>query len=138
MSNIAALYSTLKLAKTHNANASGSTQGSASTQADFAALLAQMMSGSSQAQTAGATATTSTTGSLAKDLDTLKQALSQGDMSAAQLAFQALQNDLQGNPEALQAMNPHRRHHHHAAATAAVANPTTTASASQTTAQAIA
>jgi hypothetical protein len=63
-------------------------------------------------------------------MSTLSQALASGNLSAAQLAFQSLQSDLQ-NTQASGATQGHH-HHHHPAATQDASSSTATAAVSGT------
>jgi hypothetical protein len=88
---------------------SGSTQGTTSANDAFAALLQQLLASQSQAQNTLAPAATTRQSSVSTDMNALSQALSSGNLSAAQQAFQSLQADLQGTQQA----GHHHHHHHH-------------------------
>jgi len=128
MSSISGLNSALSVDQTSAAKPAASTQPATSANDTFAAMFAQMMATLSPAQNAGTTApsSTSTQGatSVSSDLSTLSQALASGNLSAAQLAFQSLQSDLQ-NTQASGATQGHHHHHHHGAAQNAAATGTT-------------
>jgi hypothetical protein len=64
-------------------------------------------------------------------MSTLSQALASGNLSAAQLAFQSLQSDLQ-NTQASGATQGHHHHHHPAATQDASSSSTATAAVSGT------
>jgi hypothetical protein len=126
----------------------GSTPAAGSANDSFAALFAQTLAAQSTAQTAGlassasgSTASTSaqtssgsSQSSLGTDLNSLSQALASGNLSAAQLAFQSLQSDLQGVTGSTGAQETHHHHHHHGGEAAAAPTAATTTAASSTSA----
>ena len=111
MSSISGLNLALPVAKAAASKGAGSSQAATSANDSFAALFAQMMATLSPAGNAGTTASSSSQGatSVSSDMNTLSQALASGNLSAAQLAFQSLQSDLQGT----QATGTRQAHHHH-------------------------
>jgi hypothetical protein len=134
MTSLTSLYlnsSTTQLANLLGIGANqGSTQQAGSANDSFAALLAQSLATQSPAQSTASTAATNSSGSssLSTDLTALGQALSSGNLAAAQQAFQSMQTDLQGTTGTQQA---HHHHHHHqdqdAASSASTASTTTQA-----------
>jgi hypothetical protein len=105
---------------------SAANQGANSANDPLAALFAQALAQSLQAPNSapaaqasgsgtsaiGAVTSSASASSISSDWTALSQALSSNNLSAAQLAFQTLQTDVQG----IQTTH-HRRHHHHASAT---------------------
>ncbi len=136
MTTLAALYSTLGINQSATIGAIGTQNGSSGGNT-FAAMLAQALD-PSQAQNAGQTVTTSTQASgsgqnsAATDMANLQQALSSGNLSAAQLAFQALQTDLQGTQTTTQAHHHHHHHHSMGQEASATGSQTSTDTASGT------
>ena len=87
--------------------ASKASQGSDSAEDAFAALLQQIMANPPQAQTTASASGTSGQGSLAGDSTAQSQALSAGNIAAAQLALDTQQSDPTGTQQA------HHKHHRH-------------------------
>jgi len=121
MSGIKSINNSAYLEKLLASQAGGSTQETGTANNAFAELFQSILDGTASAQK------TASTSSAASDTNALGQALASGNLSAAQLAFQSLQTDLDAAKKA---------HHHHphqdADITAATQTPATTGSTAVT------
>jgi len=112
MASVSSLNSLDLMQQLQALKGNGSAQSANPATDPFSALLAQMVAGQSQAQTAGQSSTaiqaagSSGQTSVSTDLNALGQALSSSNLAAAQQAFESLQTDLQS------AQKAHHHHHH--------------------------
>lgn len=122
MSNINSINNSTYVEKILAPQAGGSTQETGTANNAFAELFQSILDGTASAQS------TASTTSAASDMNALGQALASGNLSAAQLAFQSLQTDLDAAKKA------HHQHHPHQDAdiTAATQASATTGSAAVT------
>lgn len=101
MSNINSINNSAYLEKLLASQAGGSTQETGTANNAFAELFQSILDGTASAQS------TSSTTSAASDMNALGQALASGNLSAAQLAFQSLQTDLDAARKAHH-LHPHQ------------------------------
>jgi len=117
MSSVPSLNSMALMQQLNALQATGSspssTQGTGSANDSFSALLSQLLNGQNQAQTAvqasstGQSNASSGRAAVSADMSALGQALSSGNIAAAQQAFQSLQTDIQDTAR----IHHHHRHH---------------------------
>jgi len=98
MSNINSINNSTYVEKILASQAGGTAQETGTANNAFAELFQSILDGTASAQS------TASTASAASDMNALGQALASGNLSAAQLAFQSLQTDLDAARKA---------HHHH-------------------------
>jgi hypothetical protein len=144
MSSISSVNQDLLLQQLSSQTGAGATQGTSQANDAFAALFQQILAGQASSSATGTTAsaqststasTASAQSSTSSDMNALSQALSAGNISAAQTAFQALQADLTGTQKS------HHHHHHQDEDTtgqSATSTSTTAAASSADTTAAVA